>query len=112
VLPPLRNTAEQPRSLSEHEASWVHWIMKLFKKRRETDVFVGGEEAPAHEERRWHMRARVLMAVALVVITILDWYIINYVLSSNPSTWYTIYAVLLTIHIGWIMVAMAILSPS
>ncbi|MGQ9543893.1 MAG: hypothetical protein ACUVTM_07440 [Candidatus Bathyarchaeia archaeon] len=36
--------------------------MKLFKKRREGEVFIGGEEAPPVDSRRWHMRARIFMA--------------------------------------------------
>lgn len=85
--------------------------MRLFKKRRESEVFTGGEEAPPEVSRRWHMRARIFMAATLAVITVFDWYIINHALTGDPRLWYTVYSILLTIHIGWILIAIAILSP-
>ena len=85
--------------------------MQLFKKRGEDDVFAGGEKPPPIDKRKRHMRARVFMAVSLVLITIIDWYITSYVLSSNTALTSWVLSILLTIHIGWILVAIAILAP-
>jgi len=85
--------------------------MQLFKKRDEDDVFAGGEKATPVDKRKRHMRARVFMAVSLVLITIIDWYITSHVLSSNTTLTFWVLSILLTIHIGWILVAIAILAP-
>ncbi|OGD54206.1 hypothetical protein A3K80_07690 [Candidatus Bathyarchaeota archaeon RBG_13_38_9] len=85
--------------------------MKLFKKRREDDVFLGGEPPKYADRKAWHMRARAFMAATLVLIIIFDWYIIHQMLYGDPSLWYWVYSILLTIHIAWIMVAIAVLSP-
>ncbi|MBS7629805.1 hypothetical protein KEJ23_07590 [Candidatus Bathyarchaeota archaeon] len=85
--------------------------MRLFRKRRESEVFIGGEEAPPAVSRKWHMRARIFMAATLAIITFFDWYIINHAFTRDPTLWYTLYSILLTIHIGWVLIAIAILSP-
>ena len=85
--------------------------MRLFKKRDENDVFAGGEEAPPVDRQRRHMRARVFMAVTLVLITIIDLYITTNVLFVNPTLTFWVLSILITIHIGWILVAIAILAP-
>lgn len=85
--------------------------MKLFKKRGEDDVFLGGEPPKSTDKKTWHMRARVFMAATLVLIIIFDWYIVHQLLYGDPLLWYWVYAILLTIHIGWIMIAIAVLSP-
>ena len=85
--------------------------MGLFRRRDENDVFAGGEAAPPLDKRRRHMRARVVMAVMLVLITLIDWYVTASVLSSSTSFTFWLLSILLTIHIGWILVAIAILAP-
>jgi len=86
--------------------------VRLFKKRDENDVFMGGEEAPRLDRQRRHMWAWVIMTVAFAVITIFNWYIISHLLHEDPTLRYWVYSILLTMYIGWIMVAHAVLSLS
>lgn len=85
--------------------------MRFFKKRRENDVFTGGEEPPPIPTRRWSTSVRIILVAALLVITIVDWYLISHLLQNNSALWYWIYSVLFTIHLGWILMALAVLRP-
>jgi len=85
--------------------------MRIFKKRRENDVFTGGEALPPIPTRRWRTSVRIILVVALLVITIFDWYLISHLLQDNSALLYWVYAVLFTIHLGWVLMALAVLSP-
>ncbi|MEM2942387.1 MAG: hypothetical protein QXT81_03080 [Candidatus Bathyarchaeia archaeon] len=86
-------------------------IVGLFRRRSEDEVFIGGEEAPRLEKKRRHMRARVIMALTLLLLTVVDWYIASGLATTNTALWYWILSVMLTIHIGWILIAIAVLAP-
>jgi len=88
------------------------WIaVRLFRKRDENEVFVGGEEAPRLDKKRRHMQARVIMALTLLLLTVVDWYIASSLATTDTTLWYWILSVVLTVHIGWILIAIAILAP-